>query len=519
MELFTQLLHKQERRPVGNTQVVPIFLNDIGNDLWLLQSIARHAGVPCIIAAGGDKPAYRGVPAPGISQTTAATAIQGAIESAVKRRGGSVEVRMDSGTLTVGVPGAGLPDNPGSRNLLGTVAALLHPELISKPLGIIVMEHDQLDADGRQLLWNMLTVDIPSAGVPLPATLVFAIGGETIDPLYMGRGPGLQFVLRAGDLVPRKEWASNQRSLQGLARKDEPLVLFLGAGASRAARLPMGDELRNLALQSFFQYQSYTAEELPERFFAWIHDNRRVLDSEINMKESEFIRGLTLERVLREMKSPGEGLPDVLQEFAAVERDKRTILTPGLHSLRDFILRRNRLVIVTVNFDRLIETDMPLDHLVPIVLDEDFEQWTGRMPSYLAGTPGPVPLLKLHGDIELPSTIVADVEATAIGLSGAKSECLRTLLGTNTEPRLWAYVGYSMRDPDIIPELTGTGTALALDEYWIDPLGDPNVRLFATNHRQTLWRQHHRADYYQRHITETAESTFQELAEALPRGS
>src|SRR4051812_5082244 len=87
MELFTELLLKRERRPAGKTQIVPVFLQDIGNDLALLQHLSRHAGVPIIVAASGDEPACDGVPAPAPEQLTAATSIRSVVEAAVATHG------------------------------------------------------------------------------------------------------------------------------------------------------------------------------------------------------------------------------------------------------------------------------------------------------------------------------------------------------------------------------------------------------------------------------------------------
>jgi hypothetical protein len=149
--------------------------------------------------------------------------------------------------------------------------------------------------------------------------------------------------------------------------------------------------------------------------------------------------------------------------------------------------------------------------------EEDFAQAPEALETYLNTNEGPVPILKLHGSIDKPETIVANVELTALGLSPARTDTLRKLVGHPDRPIAWVYVGYSMRDPDLLAELSSPRVALGIDERWVAPLTDANVERLVRLHRLPLWEEHRKVrTLHERSITEFAETFFIELRDRLP---
>src|SRR5205085_176826 len=120
---------------------------------------------------------------------------------------------------------------------------------------------------------------------------------------------------------------------------------------------------------------------------------------------------------------------------------------------------------------------------------------------------GPIPVLKLHGTIERPDTIVATVDQTLRGLSPAKTSALQALGGLRkTLP--WVYVGYSMRDLDLESVLALPMFYRNLDERWVSPFTVPTARQFTERHRVYG---NDSLDFWQRSITQTADVFCEEL--------
>ena len=107
-------------------------------------------------------------------------------------------------------------------------------------------------------------------------------------------------------------------------------------------------------------------------------------------------------------------------------------------------------------------------------------------------------------------------------MSGAPTitSSLRALQGTAESPRLWIYVGVSMRDRDLLPVLAGEDLARTLDERWVSPYLVDTVAEFAQA-REAFWqevRPARRPKIEDRLITETADAFFSALADAWESG-
>lgn len=100
-------------------------------------------------------------------------------------------------------------------------------------------------------------------------------------------------------------------------------------------------------------------------------------------------------------------------------------------------------------------------------------------------------------------------EQTERGIGEAKFHALRALL--NDPPRMWIYVGASMRDLDLGPVLGDENFARGLDERWVAPYLVDTVDTFALR-RQPYWGDTQFKTIQDRLITETADAFFDALS-------
>jgi hypothetical protein len=181
-----------------------------------------------------------------------------------------------------------------------------------------------------------------------------------------------------------------------------------------------------------------------------------------------------------------------------------------LSGLARFIQSGRRAVVVTVNFDGGLEEELG-SAIAPYVTEPDFESFDEDLAAYV-NTGGAVPYVKLHGDIGSPKTIVANIDDTEAGLSHARLAALRAIREVADPVRPWVYVGYSMRDLDVLPVLTAPDHRAGLVEWWVGPFVDPAAREFIEASRIARWRSEQR-DYTveDRFITLTSEEFFANL--------
>lgn len=263
------------------------------------------------------------------------------------------------------------------------------------------------------------------------------------------------------------------------------------------------------------------------------------LQGDPSTHEDEFVRTLTLERVLREEVhplAPGE-IPPTLADFDQIQQ--RALASPGASVLqvRRLLALRARIVLLTVNFDNLIEAgarvlgpneldpyeaappglaDLPAVRV--FVTEADFALFPAYYERYRTGG-GAVPLLKLHGTVDRPETVRANVDVIMPGLGEHAAECLRALLGPAGTATSWTYVGCSMRDLDINAVTATRSFAVGAFERWVAPMADPNVEAFARRVRSPAWKEAGLpTELRQRIITQTADTFMTQLAGwLLPR--
>jgi hypothetical protein len=225
------------------------------------------------------------------------------------------------------------------------------------------------------------------------------------------------------------------------------------------------------------------------------------------MGANDFADTLTLERVLREeLHDYGPENSPTLGDM--LTQNDNALRNTGLavRALHKLIRRRRHLVIVTVNFDTLIETSVE-EHVKVYAHSDDFIELLDDLPMYRVHG-GRVPVLKLHGTITDFRTIVATVDETARGLSVPKEDALRALVRQH-DRMPWAWVGCSMRDPDVNRVLGQRQFGEGLDERWVTPFPMATVEEFVKQYRRFDGRR----GYWERCITETADVFLAELAD------
>jgi hypothetical protein len=108
------------------------------------------------------------------------------------------------------------------------------------------------------------------------------------------------------------------------------------------------------------------------------------------------------------------------------------------------------------------------------------------------------PLLKIHGSIESPETLVANLDDTEMGLPDSVKAALEQIFLTATDmnhlPVRWLWVGCSMRDVDISRWMRSKDSEEIYD-LWVDPLPGPTIEEFAREFRRDI-------DFTQRQVSE-----------------
>ena len=177
-------------------------------------------------------------------------------------------------------------------------------------------------------------------------------------------------------------------------------------------------------------------------------------------------------------------------------------------------------MIVTVNFDRFVEARAGDDVEVFAEL-ADLERFPAALKDYMENG-GRIPVLKLHGTIDNPDTLVATIRETNSGLNEQRQAAIQALvdLVAAAPSKQWWYVGYSMRDQDLLniwtkPEMS------KMNEHWVDPYLNPYVEKFIGKHRIQNWRKETFSMTWtaaNRHVSLTASDFLAELADVVDRG-
>jgi hypothetical protein len=545
LEFLTDVLKEAERAGRVGMDVVPVVVDDLAQLRPLLGEVFRWAGLPFLIAEqSADGRALRGrssPPDPVLRRLVEAFRLD-PDGTGVPR---NLTVTTDNDTLKVRVGSDETPTNPGDRNQLGLLTALLDPFLRGHRLAVIAYDETGMAADAKERVWSLLLDDVPHSGDGLPRTLLVIVSAAELDyARHCRAGSGVRWALLRGAVWWRRRAQSDTSDVARLAAGNGPLVLMLGAGASLSSPgMLTGDQLRDKALARQvpdLAAQGASVEVQARELFRRLGPDRRLMPRDergpADTHEDEFVRNLTLERVLREEVHPlsENAVPPTLKEFGDIQRG--ALASPGLavRQLRRMLTLRGRLVLLTVNFDQLIEdgsmvlgpndldpyeTSPPGPRDAPavrlFVTEDDFEKFPGYYDRY-SQDGGAVPLVKLHGTVDRPETVRANVDVILPGLGENAAALLRYLLAPVGHSTSWTYVGCSMRDPDINGVMGTREFALRTFEQWVAPMADPHVVAYVTEVREPAWRAESRpADLRERIITQTADTFMTELAKWL----
>ncbi|MEK6190914.1 MAG: SIR2 family protein [Chloroflexota bacterium] len=518
--MLDNLLSEAENE-AGEVRVVPVLVSDLPFHLATLRAIIHHAGG---VFLNAEEAAEEGADGP-IDARIAAI-----VEAAIRMprpEGGELTVRVgtdDTGRIAVEVQGATdevLP--PGLATLRGVATAVLDRRLQSATIGAIAYGEADLEPAGQIAAWSLLTEQLPRQPLGSLRTLVIFLGvGQVEYRRHLGGDVAARYRLNSAGWSRRNSRAVSVNAVVHTTNNQAPWnVFFLGAGFAASSELPLGDELRDHALADLLGDDgSATAVGLAERFHTQLVENDRLLVEERAMPRRQFVDQLTAERVLREERRWHQpaAMPTLIyfrdrNDTAVADRGEAVrMLGEWLRSDRT----PPRLVLVTVNFDTLIEAEAG-DMVEVFATEARFATCGDYLTEYRANG-GPIPLLKLHGTITDPPSVVANVDETVLGLTASRQSSLRRLAEPADDLSPWTYVGYSMRDLDIVPVLRELGFAETVEERWVSPFPDENARRFAEVYRSDIWMRNQRANFSERTIALSADAFFTRLSELSHEG-
>lgn len=503
LKLFDGALADHVRNiEAGELRVVTAIVGDATREpnRSLIKAVCDHAGGRFIEAAQQ----WLGVPDRGDTplEHMLSAALRDPVEVEFIREGDTVRARH---------PGGPDPENnAAAATFLGLINSLLDRRLLETELAVLLYEEGELDVDRAQAAWEIVTGQL--RGVPLGRlrTLVVIVATAQINyRRHCARDRGVRFAVQGDQLLERRRWTNTRADIERLANTTEPVVLFLAAGASASSGLPVGDTMRDEAIRRLLP--GAPEDELAERFFAYSQEIDQLLPGEELLSVAAFSRTLTLERVLylEQQDAPDHNYGPTMLDFVERHATALNRRGPAVRAVQRMLSVQHRLVIVTVNVDELVEDGREAE--VEIFASED--DFT-RCPAYLTdyvNNGGRIPLLKLHGTVSRPETVVVSVDRVARGLTDDQMASLNLLRGSANAPRTWIYVGSSMRDRDVTQLLGLPSFASELEEWWVTPFSIPTVDQFINEHRRQRWHDAgRREEAIERTITETADVFLEE---------
>lgn len=423
--------------------------------------------------------------------------------------------------------------NAAQRAFREVATALCADDLRASSLVALVYAEDALDGENVALVWRTLMNVGEIFALGEQSTFLIIAGDGQLEPdLHCSGAQGLDFRVSSQGVETRKTWSVNCGPFDELGRHDSAqmplLTLFLGAGASAGVGLKTGDRLRNEALADLSgrHVDGGNWRDVARAWFAELGPQGALSDAEMDAGPEVFVETLTLERVIEvEQDREGQVLSSTLrrfrQEHSKVFERLETQRDAGLldaDPLVNLVAAQKRLVLVTVNFDRIIEAKVGKG--VAVFHAESELRGLGAYLDDYAANGGPVPLIKLHGDIEDAESLVVNLSETQAGLSLARNIALGEVVKRvqAQEQRPWWYVGYSMRDVDLANTWSNPSFAESVTERWIAPFLDRAVRDFVNRNRILRWQHspaRKRYDAQERLISLTADDAYRLLVDRV----
>ena len=516
LDLAPQLARYHERSLEGAITVVPVLVDDLSAALPSVQALATVLEAPLFVA-GAPTGQRQTLPSDDAARFTS---VEKALD--LTRFGGSRKVaRVDfegANAWAFVDPPAGGELSPGEQTVIDVCCAIASRELdeAESQAAIVAYRVRGVDLDFRRAIWELCTkylVDLPSRSL---RTLFVVVESEIDIAAHCQPKAGFRLAIEGEHLLFRHGPDELPAVAARISNEARAVVLFLAAGFSASSGFPLSTRMRDTAIARLLDLKAsrYGSTELARRFYEWVAaKNGWLTPREMALDAEDFIQQLTLEQVIRaEERHFGGSLP-TLADFKELHDQLVDYAGPAVTSLCRYLNERvGRVILVTVNFDTLVEShaEVPLKVFAD---DEEFESAAAYVTRYLAGEESAVPYLKVHGTIDRPESCVVSAEQTEVGVGNGKLAALRTLLDGDT-PRLWIYVGSSMRDHDLLRVLGNEDFARGLDERWVVPYLTEDIRRFAEA-RDPFWVNSGHRTMDDRLITETADAFFAALQTSL----
>lgn len=382
------------------------------------------------------------------------------------------------------------PEPSGGLEVLLRLAEVLVSAEIDQPYAFVSYPLGAMDTAVAGAAWEITGLTVTASPPPNLRTFVPIAAGDVSVAQHCRPENPVRFAIQQDRIITRGRSADLDAAVRTvLLQPDQPLVLFLGAGASASAGISIGDPIRDDALRRLVGPQP-TVDQLIEAFMGHLDAKDRWRPGEKDLTPSQFRDRLTLERVLREEFHSLAGRPLALsssvQRIAAESERALDHLPDGRKALRALIPQLPRLVVATVNFDQLIEHELEVEHRV--LADPDaFEVHRELVVERITGRSTVLPILKLHGTIEDADTLVATIDRTEFGLPGPIASTLDAMLEASGGALTWVWIGCSMRDADLRIWLGNQDGATDLTEWWVDPLPSQTLFDYARHLRESHW--------------------------------
>jgi SIR2-like protein len=518
VDIARRVLTLAEETPLGTPpQVTPVMVDDLRQARDILDPALRQIGATVVDIGTIAERGCSGT----VDDAALEAVVRGALEHPAAHGTRTVEFGSDEnhrrrafwgGEIDAGVT------SPPDHALLGLATATID-ERLRTPGDLVVVFYDeaQLEPFERPFAWQYATKVMPGYIAAQVRHVVVVLAAERPDEYHLSGNPSLRWSVDGKEVVQRNLASTNGNLTQRLIDdQDSHLVLFLAAGFSACMDMPLGNSMRDFALRQLLPDSTRVPDgELPRQFYVLMADQGNLLEFEQGQTNEELARQLTFERVLREELSAFDPSPTL----AELERLEAAALAAepvfAVRHLKSMLSGTRKLILVTVNFDRLIEHDE--DERIEVFADDDrFAGCVAYIDRYLDGEPDAerVPLLKLHGSFSEQASLIASIEQTLIGLTSDKADALDRACSPRGDGRVpFVYVGSSMRDIDITLQLSQPRYATQLDERWVMPLPSSSVAEFVHRHRVATW--HHRgvsASLEERLVSWTATEFLERLA-------
>lgn len=493
LDLLTRLIREHRADRGGGPALIPCLHEELDEDIPLLLAGAqRENGHLYFLSRPDGEWEWPNGPI----HTDRRDVVEGLLAGAGDALPGLVIIELDaSGRVVARLKDDSTPLEPSLVPIMRAAAVAASAAYDEFDFVVLATSIATTDARRRLLLWNLLTISPASLGLKDRPKTIVPMVGSTLDPTHdYRRLPHLRYVVRWDRVIQRSKLgrAREIKAIAGIGPSSGPVVLFLGAGASSSAGIRLGNHYRDIALAELVG-DHLEGREAAEAFYEMLCDRDHFLTGEGENRD-DFVTGLTLERVLLETFNSQGFRPradsKVIQNLIADCANALQYIRPGRRALRELAeALRGELIIMTVNFDQLVEDGLPVDHTV-FFRHEDYKD-TARIDNLVAYAGGdvtkPLPILKLHGSIEDPESLIATIDTTSAGLHDDVISALNRVLDATNKPLRWVWVGCSMRDRDMNRWLIGLGAG-RLDEWWVDPMPGESLHHYYTEVREAQWK-------------------------------